>query len=181
MIRRAPRQPLAFALALIALVATACTPSDTPGASDPGEPAPAYDALNLAGEPTSLEALRGKVVLLNIWATWCHPCRAEIPELERLHDEYSSAGLRVVGVSVDAGGEEERIKAFAESFGVTYDVWHDADDRISTLYRAIGVPATYLIDRSGRIRWRRLGPIAANDTSLASAMKAALAARESSQ
>ena len=113
------------ALALLGSLA-ACTLSEhKPRAVSDGTPAPAYDAVTLAGDSTSIEALKGDVVLLNIWATWCHPCRAEIPVLERLHDEYSSAGLRVVGVSVDARGEQERVGAFAESLGMTYQVWHD--------------------------------------------------------
>jgi cytochrome c-type biogenesis protein len=100
-----------------------------------------------------------------------------MPVLERLHEKYAGKGLLVVGVNVDARGEEARVEGFAESFGITYQIWHDPDDRISTIYRAIGVPATYLIDRQGVVRWRKLGPIAETDTTLGRALDAALADR----
>jgi len=143
-------------------------------AVDIGKPAPAYASLTLAGDTTSLAALRGEPVLLNIWATWCHPCRTEIPELERLHQQHSANGLRVIGVSIDAGGEDDAVRAFAEEYRMTYPVWRDADGRVSTVFGAIGVPATYLIDRDGTLRWRKVGPIAERDTGLARAIEEAL-------
>ncbi len=118
--------------------------------------------------------------MLNIWATWCAPCRDEIPVLQALHEQYGRDGLEIVGVSVDARGEEGRIADFARGMHMTYPVWHDPDDRVSSLYRAIGVPATYLIDRDGILRWRRIGPIAAGDTALVRVLADALSRRPAS-
>ena len=166
------------ALARIAVaVVIGCTPAADRGAVVVGSPAPAYHAVRLDGDSASLESLRGKVVLLNIWATWCAPCRDEIPVLQALHEQYGRDGLEIVGVSVDARGEETRVGDFARGMRMTYPIWHDPDDRISSLYSAIGVPATYLIDRDGILRWRRIGPIAAGDTTLMRALSDAISSR----
>ena len=139
-----------------------------------GAPAPSYATVALNGDSVSLVSLRGKVVMFNIWATWCHPCRAEIPELRALHAKYKDRGLELVGVSVDADGSDDAIKGFMEEFRMTYPVWRDPDERASTKFLAICVPATYLIDREGILRWRKTGPIAPNDSTLAAAIERAL-------
>ena len=139
-----------------------------------GAPAPAYATVALNGDSVSLASLRGKVVLFNIWATWCHPCRAEIPELRALQARYQDRGLELVGVSVDADGTDDAIRGFMDEFRMTYQVWRDPDERVSTRFLALGVPATYLIDRDGILRWRKTGPIAPNDSSLLAAIERAL-------
>jgi thiol-disulfide isomerase/thioredoxin len=144
------------------------------GRVDIGLPVPAYATVSLDGDSVSLAAQRGKVVLLNIWATWCHPCRAEIPELRQLHEQYRAKGLALVGVSVDTDGTDETIRGFMRNFEMTFPIWRDPDERISALFRTIGVPATFLIDRQGILRWRKTGPIAPNDTSLSGAIERAL-------
>lgn len=139
-----------------------------------GSPAPSYEATTLAGDSVSLAELRGKVVLLNIWATWCHPCRTEIPALQEIHERYANRGLELVGVSIDARGERDAIRSFASDFGVTYPIWHDPEGRVSTTFRSIGVPSTYLIDREGELVWKHLGPVEADDASLIAALERAL-------
>jgi cytochrome c biogenesis protein CcmG/thiol:disulfide interchange protein DsbE len=165
----------------VVIVVAGCTSSDKPdagGAADGrvevGAPAPSYSAVALNGDSVSLAGQKGKVVLLNVWATWCHPCRDEIPELRALHDRFQARGLEVVGVSVDAGGTEDGIRAFMKDFKMTYPVWHDPDERISARFLTFGVPTTYLIDREGILRWRKTGPIMPNDTSLAAVIERAL-------
>ena len=140
-----------------------------------GEPAPRYAATTLAGDSASTAALAGKVVLLNVWATWCAPCRDEIPYLQSLYERHRAQGFEVVGVSVDARGQESEIREFAKTFAMTYPIWRDPDERVQSLYMALGVPSSYLIDRSGVLRWRRLGTIRATDTTLVHALAAALA------
>ena len=140
-----------------------------------GRTAPEYGALTLVGDSVSLEELRGTVVLLNVWATWCGPCREEIPALQELYESHNSRGLEVVGVSIDGRGEVPSIRRFAADYGVTYPLWHDPEDRISTRYRLIGVPATFLLDRRGVIRWFHLGPVQVDDAALNRALEAALA------
>ena len=122
----------------------------------------------------SLEALRGKPVLLNVWATWCHPCRDEIPELQRLYERYRGLGLEIVGVSVDAIGHEDAITAFARRYGMTYPIWRDPNEGVSATFLVVGVPATFLIDRSGVLRWKKTGPIRPGDTTLTAAIEQAL-------
>ena len=167
-------KPVACALALVlAACITACTGGDT-GAIRIGSPAPAYAAQTLAGAPASLTALRGKVVLLNVWATWCHPCRDEIPQLEALHKQHQARGLEVVGVSIDAAGTDDGIRTFMRDFQMTYPVWLDPDERVSAQFLTVGVPESFLIDRAGVVRWRKTGPIQPADSSLRVALERAL-------
>ncbi|MBC8087373.1 MAG: TlpA family protein disulfide reductase [Phycisphaerae bacterium] len=139
-----------------------------------GAPLPNYLATSLDGDSVSLAALRGKVTLLNVWATWCHPCRTEIPELQAIHERYRKDGLQLIGVSVDTDGTDDAIRTFMRDFKMTFPIWRDADDRISAQFLIVGVPATFLIDKAGVLRWRKTGPITPNDTALSSAIARAL-------
>jgi cytochrome c biogenesis protein CcmG, thiol:disulfide interchange protein DsbE len=143
-----------------------------------GQMVPAYDATPLTGPAAdrSLAALRGRVVLLNVWATWCVPCRTELPDLEAIHTKYADRGLVVVGVSIDDGGDAARVRDFATERGVTYPLWHDPLDRISGLFLANGVPATYLVGRDGALRWRWMGPLTREDPALNAEIEQALGA-----
>jgi peroxiredoxin len=161
---------------LAALLLAACEGERGPApALAVGKPAPSYAATTLTGDTVALADLRGKVVLLNVWATWCHPCRTEIPALQRLHERNRERGLEVVGVSVDARGEDAAVRAFAGEFGMTFPIWRDPSERVSTMFQAIGVPSTYLIGRDGTLRWRHLGPVRENDRALRQALDRALA------
>jgi cytochrome c-type biogenesis protein len=162
-------------VALAALGALGCH-RDSPPRVDIGQRAPRYAATTLAGDSVSTRALEGKVVLLNIWATWCAPCRAEIPYLQSLYEQHRADGLEIVGVSVDARGQDAAIRDFAQEFRMTYPIWRDPDERVQSLYMALGVPSSYLIDRAGVLRWRRLGTIRESDTTLAHTLARALAA-----
>jgi peroxiredoxin len=95
--------------------------------------------------------------------------------LQRLYARYQARGLTVVGVSVDTDGTDDAIHAFIREFAMTFPVWRDPDERISSLFRTIGVPSTFLIDRGGALRWRTIGPISPNDTALSAALERALA------
>ncbi len=174
--------PLAVT-AVTLTVAIACTQDDNRRGRRPeiGQPAPAYRAVSLAGDSVALDQARGRVVLLNVWATWCHPCRAEIPILQALHERYAGRGLELIGVSVDARGEEETIREFAQDFQMTYPLWLDPDERVQSTFLAIGVPATFLIDRDGVLRWRHVGPVRANDTTLLRELERALGAKTASE
>lgn len=170
--RRAPIGPLLFA----ALLLGACGGSERaprrPVAV--GADAPNYAAMTMDGTPIALADLRGDVVLLNIWATWCKPCRQEIPALETLHRTYGARGLRVTGVSIDAHNDTLAIAGFARELGASYALWRDPDDRVSSTFLSVGVPATYLIDRNGVLRWRHMGPVKADDAALLLALDSAL-------
>jgi cytochrome c biogenesis protein CcmG, thiol:disulfide interchange protein DsbE len=170
-----------LAAAAFSCAALSCSSPDdgrrfaAPAPVEVGRPAPAYSTVSAGGDSVSLQQLRGKAVLLNVWATWCHPCRDEIPELQRLHERYRDRGLQLVGVSVDAVGDEEAIRDFMRRYGMTYDVWRDPAESVSARFLVIGVPATFLIDRRGVLRWKKTGPIALGDTTLTAAIERALA------
>jgi peroxiredoxin len=154
------RRSTAGALLLFAsTVAAACERPDTGAIRriQAGDPAPSYQAATLAGDTVSLASLRGEPVMLNIWATWCIPCREEMPALEALHRQYADAGLRIVGVSVDAAGLTRDIEAFLGDVGVTFTILHDPAERVTRQFRTIGVPETFLIDRDGVIVRRWIG------------------------
>ena len=169
------------AFAIVLLVACAGDENVAVRPLEIGQTAPHYSAVSLTGDSVSLSQLRGRVVLLNVWATWCHPCREEIPVLQALHARYASRGLELVGVSVDARGEEATIREFATDFRMTYPLWLDPDERVQSTFLAIGVPATFLIDRDGVLRWRHVGPIRANDTTLVRELERTLAATASTE
>jgi cytochrome c biogenesis protein CcmG/thiol:disulfide interchange protein DsbE len=130
-----------------------------------GSQAPDFAATDLQGRPVALSSLRGEVVLLNIWATWCPPCREEMPSMQRLYEQLGPEGLRLVAVSidaepggVDAGGQPGGdVAAFARDMGLTFDIWHDPSGRIQQVYRTTGVPESFVIDRNGRIVKKVIG------------------------
>ncbi|HUP51969.1 MAG TPA: TlpA disulfide reductase family protein [Longimicrobiales bacterium] len=152
----------------------ACLPADMPRGPRVGEPAIEYVAATLEGDSVSLASLRGEVVLLNLWATWCVPCRTETPYLQSLYEERADAGFRIVGVSLDTGGTADQVAAFVEEYGITYTILHDPQMRGMDLYQILGLPATFLIDREGVLRWMRFGPIAENDPAFLGALDDAL-------
>lgn len=130
-----------------------------------GTRAPDFVAYELDGTPVSLAELKGEVVLLNIWATWCPPCREEMPSMQRLHEELGPEGLRIVAVSIDAaagrvdpaGRRGGDITAFAEQMDLTFGIWHDPDGRIQETYRTTGVPESFVVDRDGVIMKKVIG------------------------
>ena len=160
---------------LVAVITIGCSHESAPRVAI-GEPAPRYAATTLDGDSTSTSSLAGKVVLLNMWATWCAPCRDEIPYLQSLYERHRGDGFEIVGVSVDARGQDAAIRDFAKAFRMTYPIWRDPDERVQSLYLALGVPSSYLIDRAGILRWRRIGTIHEGDTTLTRALADALAA-----
>ncbi len=162
-------------LALLSAAVTSIACGDTGPRVAVGRPAPAYRGITLDGDSTSLEAVRGDVVLLNIWATWCEPCKRELPVLEQLHEQRAADGLRLIGVSVDAQGEERAVRSFATEYGLTYPIWLDPSERVTATFLAVGVPASYLIARDGTLLWRHVGPIRENDPELTRLLDSALA------
>lgn len=126
----------------------------------PGAEIPEYAAATLDGDTVALADYRGQVLLLNVWATWCPACEREMPSLQALHEDLGSQGLRVVGVSVDAGpGSAETVRDFLAEYGVTYTVLHDPDGRIQHTHQVFGIPTTYLVDRAGRVVKRWVGEV----------------------
>lgn len=146
-------------LPLAAGASLACEAPDSASmrALQAGDPVPEYAVATLAGDTISLAALRGQAVMLNVWATWCIPCREEMPLLEALHREFADQGLRVMGVSVDASSMTRDVEQFIEDRNLTFTILHDPDDRVTRAFRARAVPETYLIDRNGQLVRRWIG------------------------
>jgi aldose sugar dehydrogenase len=144
-----------------------------------GAPAPAYGALTTNGDSIDLAGLKGEVVLLNVWATWCIPCRREIPELVALDQQYSARGLRVVGVSVDESGADADVASYARDFAMTYTILRDPGEAVSNAFRIQGVPASFLIDRAGIVRWRHLGPFKSDDRNFVAVLNSLLSEQAS--
>lgn len=131
-----------------------------------GAPAPAFQAVTLQGDSIALADMRGDAVLVNIWATWCPPCRQEMPGLQALHEEYAGEGLHVLGVSIDSRSAGRDVATFTEDFGLTFPILLDPEERVTRVFRTTGVPETFLIDREGEIvrRWIGLFDPMAEDT-----------------
>ena len=119
-----------------------------------GSKAPDFTAFTLDSVPRqkSLSEYRGQVVMINVWATWCLPCRVEMPSIEALHKAYAPKGLKVVAVSIDDPGTEETIRTFVKQYGLTFEILHDPKGRISDLYDITGYPETFILGKDGVIR-----------------------------
>jgi peroxiredoxin len=124
---------------------------------EPGFPAPAFSLPVLGGdESLSLESLRGKVVLLNFWATWCKPCEDEMPAMESLYRAIGSQGFELVAVSVD--DDRQRVEEFTARMGLTFPVLLDPEKQVAGAYQSYRFPESYLIDRAGVLVARYIGP-----------------------
>lgn len=139
-----------------------------------GAVAPVYAAHTLDDSTVTLAAFHGRVVVLNVWATWCQPCKEELPQLQALHQQFATQEVSMIGVSVDAAGSGSDVREFAKEHGLTYPIWLDPDHDFALKFLTIGVPETFVVDRAGVIRWRKIGALARGDTTLSAAIRAAL-------
>ena len=144
------RQFLAAVVVATAIMA-GCT--DRGGKSDAR--AADFSLQDLGGKNVKLSDYKGKVVLLDFWATWCPPCRASIPGLEKIHKAYKDRGLVILAVSLDEGGWDE-VKSFIADSGITYTVLKGTDD-VSEQYQVRSIPMILILDKEGRITKRYLG------------------------
>ena len=122
-----------------------------------GSVAPGFELSRVdGGAPVTLEGLRGKVVLLNFWATWCKPCEEELPAMERLHRELAASGFALLAISVD--DSVEPVQAFRKRLGLTFPVLHDVEKDVSETYQAFRFPESLLVDAEGVVVERYIGP-----------------------
>lgn len=131
-----------------------------------GGPAPDISTSDLHGVPRTLDDFRGKVLLINIWATWCTPCKAEMPSLQRLYEQIRDDDFQILAVSIDRAPPDDdpakplggRLQAFADSLGLSFPILHDPAGDITLAYQTTGVPESFILDRRGYIHERVLGP-----------------------
>jgi peroxiredoxin len=145
-----------IAIAAAALLIAVFAPffvSKAPGRAGPGglagQTAPVFALRDDRGAPVSLPQYRGKIVVMNLWASWCPPCREEMPDLQRLSETYSARGLAIVGVN--EGESPERARAFAAALHIRFPIWVDTAERYGRTYAALGLPTTVIVDRNGTV------------------------------
>lgn len=120
-----------------------------------GTKAPDFSLQTLDGENVKLSDYEGKKVVLNFWATWCKPCREEMPDLQTIYSENNEE-IVILAVNMDAHND---VKGFTDSYAVTFPVLLDVEDKVSKIYRVISLPTTYFIDEKGDIAQKHLGQI----------------------
>ncbi len=145
---------------LPALRAASGSAAQTPaGPSAPapvvGAPAPDFVLTNLDGQQVRLSDLKGRVVLLNFWATWCGPCEAEMPAIQDRYTTFKGQGLVVLGINQDE--DAETVRAFVERLGLSFTILLDPGAVVGELYRARGLPMTFIVDRDGQIVIQKVG------------------------
>lgn len=137
-------------LVIVSLLLLSSAGTGLSEASDIGKAAPVFELKDLEGKKVSLADFKGKVILLNFWATWCAPCKAEMPSIENLYKRFKDKGLIVIGVSVD--NSETTVRSFVKEKGLTFPILLDKGKEVSfDDYGVIGLPVTFLIDKKGII------------------------------
>ncbi len=117
----------------------------------PGAPAPGFQLPSSGSGPLALSDLKGQVVLINFWASWCGPCRQEMPVLEQLYRKYKPAGFTLLGVNVEPKSGDAL--GFLKSTPVSFPILFDTASKVSTLYEVTGMPSTVILDRKGNVRY----------------------------
>jgi len=139
--------------------------------------APDFSAPDLKGQAVSLASLRGKVVVVNVWTTWCPPCREEMPSMERLAAHFRGRDFQLLAVSQDEG-DKEKVEAFARDLKLSFPVLLDPQRQVGERYGVWGYPETFIIDRNGYLAERVIGPRTWDSPESIAAIEALIAAGE---
>jgi len=115
-------------------------------------PAPDFTLASRAGKPVSLAQYKGQVVMINFWATWCGPCREEMPHLEAIHKKYGKMGFTMLGVNVEPDPQAATTWLAKQGKPVSFPILFDTDSKVSKLYKVAGMPSTVIVDRKGKVR-----------------------------
>ncbi|MBV8973989.1 MAG: TlpA family protein disulfide reductase [Sinobacteraceae bacterium] len=134
----------------IAAMAAALTLALPALAGNPTGPAPAFTLASRSGQDVSLTQYKGQVVMINFWASWCGPCRQEMPLLESIYKKYNKMGFTMLGVNVEP--DSNAANAWLKATPVSFPILYDRDSKVSKLYDVAGMPSTVIIDRSGKLR-----------------------------
>ena len=163
------------ALPLAVALLAGCMAADAPGLRS-GDPAPALAVASLDRERTvRLADYRGQVLLVNLWATWCHPCREEIPYLGELYHRYRGDGLAVLGISVDLRSDIAAVLEYVDEMAIEYDIALDPDALSKEALAARGLPTTLVVNRNGSVAFSWVGPVPEGDPTFVAGVEAALA------
>lgn len=146
----------AVLLLLVAVLASGCSKKEVP--AQEGVAAPDFTLSDLSGKQVQLSSLKGKVVLVNFWATWCPPCREEIPSMVKLNQIMQGKNFQMLAISIDEGGEQA-VQEFFRQNGVTLPALLDNDGSVSRRYGTTGVPETFIVDGKGTIRKKVIGGV----------------------
>lgn len=122
-----------------------------------GEPLADFTLPNMQGQPVQLAALRGKVVFINVWTTWCPPCIEEMPTIQRLHEELHPKGLVVLAINMDALGRQT-VEPFLDKRRLTFPILLDPESQTERLYQTAGVPESFIVDKAGLLVEKIVGP-----------------------
>jgi len=136
---------------IIALVFSVFAASSLASSGMEGQPAPDFALKSSTGENLRLSEFRGDVVMINFWATWCGPCRQEMPLLDELYSRYQRVGFNLLGVNID--DDSRRAMRMIEELGVKFPVLFDARKEVSELYEVEAMPVTVIVDREGTVRY----------------------------
>jgi len=151
---------LLVALAVMIFLSLACGQKKAEPTGSIGSEAADFSLINLVGEEVTLEQFKGKVIMLNFWASWCGPCKAEIPDFIKMYDKHQKNGLEIVGIALSSGSAES-IKQFVDKWNINYPILTGDEKYLQDLtnkYGGIrGVPTTFLIDRKGNIQQKWVG------------------------
>ena len=161
-----------LALALFTLLLQGCdTGPASSGRAELGNSAPDFTLPDLDGNTVRLSDFRGKVVFLNFWATWCPPCRAEMPDIEKVHQKYKDQDVVVLGI--DLRENASTVRAFVEGGGYTWAFLLDTTGEVGSMYRVSAIPTSYFVDKKGVIRAVAIGGMtgATMEAKLAQAMQ----------
>jgi len=163
------RKKLTAALLILGLcLVTACSKEKSEGkkegapdksaatAAAEGSMAPDFKVKDLQGKEVSLSGLKGKVVLVNFWATWCPPCKEEIPSMMKLNRTMEGKPFQMLAISIDEGGKAD-VESYFKSSGNTLPAYLDSDGAISKVYGVTGVPETFVVDKSGKVQKKIVG------------------------
>lgn len=125
-----------------------------------GEQAPDFELTTLAGEPIRLSELKGKKVILNFWATWCPPCKAEMPHMQNFYEDYAETeNVEIVAVNLTSGDREASVEEFVKDYGLTFPIPMDVEGEVGQKFQAVTIPTSYIIDTNGLIQHKIVGPM----------------------
>lgn len=131
--------------------------NNQPTRPEVGDLAPNFTLTTLDGKESSLEDLKGKVVMINFWASWCEPCRTEMPAMQEAYEKYKDQGFEIVAVNI--AETDVTAASFARQYGLTFPIWMDRDREVTQLYKIGPIPSSLFVDSNGKITYRYEGPV----------------------